>query len=212
MKPILIIIFLISFQITKADSNEMAEVFRKIPNDLILDLNDNAIDSLLEFGRYTFPGGDSIITEEIAVTESTEEFLQVHYGFTTGQRAFLIIEIRKFKISNDKSLIVFAKFGGLYAAFDQHILKTFILENDKLILVDNLRLPESISVFEFLKEDIPDSIRNEYLDISSGYNLNPDMVNSIEYFIYPQTERFDVWIKTENVNYLWNGEKFYRKD
>ncbi|MFO8147167.1 MAG: hypothetical protein ACQEWG_12725 [Bacteroidota bacterium] len=177
-------------------------------------MTETAKDSLLQFNSYTIPGDDTLEIMEVAITEKSEEFMQLTYSFTTGQRAFVIIQIRVFQKRDGKPLIVYAKFGGLPRAFDQHILKIFDFSAGSLIETQKKLLPETIGVKEFLEPKDVDNFASDLEVMSTSYELNPEEKNSLIYKLEPQIYgkgEIENLIKTYDFVYKWNGEVFIKK-
>ncbi|MCB0712339.1 MAG: hypothetical protein KDD67_08435 [Ignavibacteriae bacterium] len=183
------------------------EIFKSLPSEYSLELTVEAKDSLMQYGTYTFPGGDSIETVQCDY-HTEKDFIEIVLSFTTGQRAFAVIQLKKFQKIDGSIVVVYAKYGGLPAAFDQHSLLTFDYVDDSLKRNEHLGLPETIETSEFLKEDLPDSVEADKITFNTSYDVNPLEANSIEYLIDPQTSQFDDWIKTNRFSFRWNGETF----
>jgi hypothetical protein len=142
---------------------------------------------------------------EVHLSEENNDDIQLDYFFTTGQNGFISIEVRKFEKKNGAVVLVYAKYSGMKKAFDQYSLLTFDYSQGQLFINRNLGLPETLPQSEFLNVNIPDSER-----LSTGYNLNSDQPNSIDYFINPHTDEEEKWIKMERIIYTWDGNKFSR--
>ncbi len=187
----------------------MEEIFRILPSEYTPKLTASSKDSLLQFGLYTIPGGDSIETMKCLYTSDTNQ-IQLEYNFSTGQSGFIRIELGKFKNIEGETVIVFSKYGGLSRSFNQHKLLTFDYFKGRLILNKKLGLPETIPTKEFLKDDFPDSLKSHKIVLSSSYDLNPEEFNSIAYEIYPQTQKLANWVKTYTFLFIWSGEEFIK--
>ncbi len=212
MKTILKILIAMTVLTISSNSQTIDDYFKSLPAKYSFDLTKTAKDSLLIYENYTIPGGDSSSTEVIGITEKRNDFIELHYGFSTGQRAFQIIQLRLFKKIDGTPLIVYSKFGGLQRAFDQHFLITYEYKKGNLLKTPEVFLPETIPFNSFIKQDIPESLRTKYKMLSTSYNLYPKILNTIEYvlspqFLYENTE-FEQWIKTLSIQYKWNGLEF----
>lgn len=215
MKKFNLLILYFLFSTIKSDAQIIEEILLSLPAEFTPELTETAKDSLLQFSSYTIPGDDPREIMEVAITEKSKEFIQLTYSFTTGQRAFVIIQIRVFRKRDDKPLIVYAKFGGLPRAFDQHILKTYNFSNGFLVETKE-KLSKSIGVKEFLKPKVVDEFAFDLEIMSTSYELNPEEKNSIEYklesqIIYGKGE-IENLIQTYDFLFTWNGETFILKD
>lgn len=186
------------------------EIFKSLPLEYTPELTSEAKDSLIQNGTYTFPGGDS---REIMKADylAEKDYIKLWYYFTTGQSGFIVIELRKFQKTDDSPVVVYSKFGGARRAFDQHSLLTFDYTKGSLILNENLGLPETIATREFLKDNIPNSLKTEKITLNTSYNLAPEELNSVEYQIDLQTDQYDEWIITDSFLFTWNGKRFEKR-
>ena len=202
-----IIILLMLFSLIKLSFGQtIEELFKVLPSEYTPQLSATGKDSLLKFTTYTIPGGDSLDNEEIHLTKNRDDFIQLNYEYTTGQNGFIQIELRKFKKKSGGAVLVYAKFGGMKMAFDQHSLLTFGYSKGRLYINNNLGLPETIPQSAFLNTNLPDNAKSQTL--STGYDLNSDKPNSIDYFIHPETDEEVEWIKRERIIYTWDGNRF----
>jgi hypothetical protein len=131
---ILITSFIVSSSMVCSFGQTMTDLFLKLPNECIPEINKKERQILLQKGEYIIPGGDSIDTEkyDIEEGESTKDFLRVESSFTTGQRAFLAIELRIFKKSNDDTILIYSRYGGAEHFFYQQELIIFNIRNGGL--------------------------------------------------------------------------------
>jgi len=182
------------------------ELFSVLPSEYTPYLSITGKDSLLKFKTYTIPGGDSVETLEVTFSEEVDvDFIRLDYLFTTGQNGFISIQLRKFVKNNGDVVLVYSRHSGMKRAFDQYELLTFDNLKGQLFLIKNLGLPETTPIRLFLKSNSPESLNS--MTLSTGYDLNPDLPNSVEYYLYPETD-FDNWIEKDKIIYTWDGNKF----
>jgi len=194
-----IISFVLSF-VNLSSGQTIAELFNALPNDYTPQLLKSSKDSILQYKTFTIPGGDSDDTEEITLSEENEDFIRLDYLYTTGQNGFMTIELRRFINKNVDIVLVYSRHSGMKKAFDQYELLTFDYYNGQLSLNNNLGLPKTIPQSFFV---------NTSQTLSTGYNLNSNELNSIEYYIVPDPFSDDT-IRTEKIIYRWDGNKFNR--
>ena len=209
MRRITLVILLTFSLIELSWGQTIQEIFKSLPLEYTVDLTNEAKDSLIKNGTYTIPGGDSIETMKVDLS-AQKDYIRLEYYFTSGQDGFIVIELRKFQKSDGSIIVVYSKFGGARNAFDQHSLLTFDYNNGTFKLDEHLGLPETIETKAFLKDNLPDSLK--MITLSTSYNLYPDEANCVEYELNPQTDQFDEWIKTNKIAFMWNGERFKKKD
>lgn len=183
------------------------EIFRAFPLEYTIELTLEAKDSLIQNGTYAIPGGDERESLKCDYT-SAKDFIQLIYSYPSGQSGIVIIEIRKFQKIDGSLAVVYAKFGGTRSTYDQHTLLTFDYQDSSLTLNENLGLPKTIEAFQFLKDNLPDSVKTPSRNLNSSYNLVPAEANSIEYLVNPSTDQAEGWIKTDRFPFTWNGERF----
>lgn len=206
------LILLITFSLTNLSFGQtIQEIFKSLPLNYTSELTTGAKDSLIEQGTYTIPDGDS--DETMKVDYSAEKnYIRLYYYYTTGQRGFIVIELRRFQKTDGSCVVVYSKFGGAERAYDQDSLLTFDYENGTLKQNENLGLPENLETRAFLKDNLPDSLKGEKITLSTSYNLKPKETNCIEYEVDPQSDRFNEWIKTERILFTWNGKRFEKRE
>jgi hypothetical protein len=185
------------------------EIFKVLPLSYTLELSSETKNLLMEEGNYTMPNGDSLETMSVDYL-AAKDYIKLQYYFTTGQSGFIVIELRKFQKIDGSPIVVYSKFGGTPSAFEQHSLVTFDFKNGTLLANKNLGLPETFETGVFLKDNLPDGLKEEKISISTFYNLNPGKSNQIDYEISPQNDQFDPWIETKKLTFEWNGRRFQK--
>lgn len=185
------------------------ELFKLLPEEYKIDLTDTSIDSIFNQGKYILPDGDSIETVQCNYSSEGKDHLNLYFSFPTGQSGFYNVELRTFKRKNGGLLVLYAKYGGSRAIFDQHTLKAFDISNGILVKNNDVDLPEFIATKEFLKPDAPDKVKRTRM--STGYNLYSDTPKSIEYFVFSQAISWDKWLAVEDIVFTWDGNRFVRK-
>ncbi|MDG1276540.1 MAG: hypothetical protein P8O16_04615 [Algoriphagus sp.] len=187
------------------------EIFKALPLAYANELTLEAKDSLIQNGTYTFPGGDEVESLKCDYT-SEKDFIRMIYSFPSGQSGILIIELRKFEKIDGSLAVVYAKFGGARRAYEQHTLLTFDYQDSSLRLNENLGLPETIEPYQFLKDNLPDSVKTESRNLNTSYNLVPEEANSVEYLVNPETNQSEELIKTDRFLFTWNGVRFEKSE
>lgn len=185
------------------------EIFKALPLSYTIELSSEAKNLLIEEGNYTLPIGDSLETMRVDYL-AAKDYIKLQYYFTTGQSGFFVIELKKFQKIDGAPIVVYSKFGGTPSAFEQHSLVTFDYKNGTLQSNKTLGLPDAIETAVFLKENLPDSLKEEKISISTSYNLNPEKSNQVEYEISPQSDQFVPWIQTKKLTFEWNGHRFQK--
>jgi len=193
----------------------MTEIFRLLPEDCTPELDAKQRDTLLQTGTYILPGGDSLETIEYELDSSGfSDYLRYGFHFTTGQNAFLSIELRKFKKADGGILIVYSRIGGMLRAYDQHDIFIFDYKNSKLTLSKQKLLPMNVPIKDFLKKGTPDSIEKKIKSyVMATYSLHPENPRSISFILYPGAPLGDMekYLLSDSMTFTWNGRSFARK-
>ena len=159
-KLILTIATLIFFYFAPAQT--IKALFLKLPKECTPEINVKERQLLLQKGEYVEPGGDSEETEKYEIEEGEGEpdndFLRVEQSSTTDQSGFLAIELKRFKKSNGDTILIYSRYGGVSAFFNQQALLIFNIKNGKLIDNKENLLPDTVDLMRFIKEGTPDSI------------------------------------------------------
>jgi len=219
MKKLLLTIIILVF-VHIASGQTIKRLFLKLPNECTPEINEKEKQILLQKGEYVIPGGDSIETVEYNVEETTKDFLRVEQSFTTGQRAFLAIELRIFKKSNGDTILIYSRYGGVPAFFNQQALLTFNIKNGKLIDNKENLLPDTVDLMNFIKKGTPDSIITQIRQaactsycLDTSYCLNTKSSKIVEYELLfgGGEDEVDKWLTTNTVEFTWNGISFSKE-
>lgn len=195
----------------------MKTIFHLLPLSCTPELNAKQKDSLLKFKEYTIPGGDSVETVKYDFSmDEKNKYISYEYSFTTGQRAFDHYEIKTFTKTDGRTLVLFAKYGGMRkVSFFQDELTFFSYENNKLTRLKEKLLPKNISLKAYFKKNIPDSVyRKLESSMNTYYDLDPSIKNGIEFNIDPgfsYTAEFEKYYLGTSIRFTWNGNSFSRK-
>ncbi len=212
VREVLTILMLCGFYLT-ANSQTMASLFLMLPSECTPELNIDERKILLQNGEYIIPGGDSLETVEYAMdTTSSINCLFYEFYFTTGQRAFITFELRKFKKNNGKEILVFTRCGGLAASYEQQDVRVFDIQKNYLKVNSSNLLPKNIALSKFIKKETPDSIKTKLgQSINACYELISTDSKNIEYRVFQQTDMANDWIVCNAFEFVWNGSKFIMK-
>ena len=193
----------------------MTEIFRLLPADCTPELDSNQRDTLLKNGEYILPGGDSMETVKYTIDRTASPFyLHYVYDFTTGQRAFLSFELKKFTRKDGSILFIFSRYGGVPVDAQQQELIVFDYKNKKLIPNKENLLLKEVPIKHYLKNNPPDSIVSKIKNVmNSSYSLNSENPNSISFNLFPIVpfEELQKYILGRSISFTWNGKKFVKK-
>jgi hypothetical protein len=188
-------------------------IFKMLPLDCTPELSKSERDSLLHYGIYILPGGDSIETVRYVLdTTGDAGYFNYGYSYTTGQNGFLFFEILNLSRSDGGRLILFSRVGGVPRMFHQQEVRSFNLLNGELAENKKKLLPSSINLRHFVSAATPDSILS-HIDnfVSYSYDFHIEAPNTIKF-----TVLFDdvitPYIVRDTVYFKWKGRKFIRKN
>ncbi len=177
MKKWTIIITFIYF-INLSYAQDIKEIFKAFPLEYTPELSQSGKDSILQYGEYIIPGGDSVNTSKYDYYNENENYIRLEYSFTTGQNGFFMIQLKKFKKENGDIIVVYTKHGGMLRAYDQHELIVFNYLNKHFTINKIIKLPSTIEPKVFLSRKLQKDTQMEYSkSISTGYDLNPQGIN-----------------------------------
>ena len=188
-------------------------IFRMLPPDCTPQLSNAQRDSLLHYGTYVLPDGDSIESVRYMLdTTGHAGYFKYRYTFTTGQNGFLFFEILNLRRSAGGTIILFSRVGGVPGMFLQQELRFFTLRKGKLIESKKKLLPVSIDLKQFVSATTPDSILAHIDNFASySYDLQTGSPNTIKF-----TVLFDnavaPYVVRDTIYFTWNGKKFIRND
>jgi len=198
-----------------SNCQDMAGLFRLLPIAYTPELKNKGKEILIRKGEYTIPGGDSTDMEKYSIdTDRTKNYLRCEDGYTTGQRGFSIIEIKKFKKLNGEFILVFSKYGGVPVEFDQQEFKVFDIKKGKLIESKENLIPNDIGLKNLLRTGYSDSlftlIKN---NTNSSFLLNSETENEIEFRISSPLDIDDYknYMIGNVILFTWNGQSFVKR-
>ncbi|MCC6371293.1 MAG: hypothetical protein IT236_09840 [Bacteroidia bacterium] len=195
-------------------AQNMAAIFKLLPLDFTPELSQTQKDSLIKYGEFIIPGGDSTNTTKYSIDLSDKDYLFCNYYFTTGQKAFFIIELRRFICADGRQVIVYSKYGGMQKVYSQAELRFFYVQKNVLKEDFNQKiLPPEVTVTRFIKKETPDSIKKQIKNaVNDFYDLNPTDKNELSFRIsLMYTNDFEKYLTGDKLTFVWNGTRFVRK-
>jgi hypothetical protein len=187
-------------------------IFKELPLDCTPQLSKSGRDSLLRYGTYQLPDGDSIESVRYVLdTTGDAGYFNYKYSYTTGQNGFLFFEVLNLPRSDGGSLVLFSRIGGVPKVFHQQEVRWFNLLNGELVENKKRLLPPSINLRHFLSSSTPDSIWAHIENFASySYDFRIEVPNTIKF-----TVLFDdvvtPFIVRNTVYFKWDGRKFSEK-
>ena len=198
-----------------SNCQSMTDLFRLLPSAYTPELNSKEKEILIERGEYIIPGGDSNETVRYSMdTTEGKNYLRCEYSFTTGQRAFSIIEIKKLRKTNGEFILVFSQYAGVPVEFDEREFKIYDIKNGKLTESRGNMIPKNIGLKELLKNGISDSLLAAIEKSSCpSFDLMSERENEIEFRIYfPDSEdEYKSYMIGNAILLSWNGMSFTKK-
>lgn len=193
----------------------MTGLFRLLPVACTPELNNKEKEILIEKGEYIVPGGDSYETVKYSIdTAEVKNYLRCEYGFTTGQRGFIIIEIKKFQRANGEFILVYSQYGGVPIEFEQREFKIYNIRKGKLIESKEIMIPKDVGLKNVLKPGYSDSLFTEIKNNSnSSFLLDSDKENELEFRISSplDLDHYKKYMIGNVMLFTWNGLAFVKK-
>lgn len=188
------------------------EVFRLLPSGKMYGLTLGTRDSMLR-GKTYYPAdndSNSIEAYNYGISTNVKNYMYVSMSYETAQRASGMIEIRSFKTTKGKNLVVISETGGVWPVnYQQNDLSAFIYDGKKLIPYKE-RLFSSTDESIFLKPGIPDSVKKTILNNSNiTFNFstkNPILELNSKYLT--DNAAIKKWLKGDFVEFAWAGDHF----
>jgi hypothetical protein len=207
---ILVVIFVFG---SKCQS--MTGLFRLLPLACTPEINNKEKEILIEKGEYIVPGGDTNETVKYSIdTAHVKNYLRCEYSFTTGQRGFNIVEIKKFKKTDGGFILVFSQYGGVPMEYEQQGLEIYDIRNGKLVECKEIMIPRDIGLKNLLKHGYSDSLFAAIDSrTNSSYELMPWNENEIVFQISSPLDikEYKKYMLGNKVIFTWNGQSFVKK-
>jgi hypothetical protein len=193
----------------------MTGLFRLLPVACTPELNNKEKEILIEKGEYIVPGGDSNETVKYSIdTAEVKNYLRCEYSFTTGQRAFVIIEIKKFKKTNGEFILVYSQYGGVPIEVEQREFKIYNIRNGKLIESKEIMIPKDIGLRNVLRQGYSDSLFTKIKNnTNSSFLLNSDKENELEFRISSplNLDEYKKYMIGNVILFNWDGRSFLKR-
>ena len=210
LTSILVVIFVLGLK-----CQAMTGLFRLLPAACTPELNSKEREILIEKAEYIVPGGDSNETVKYSIdTTDVKNYLRCEYSFTTGQRAFVIIEIKKFKRANGKFILMYSQYGGVPIEVEQREFIIYNIRNGKLIECREIMIPKDLGLKNLLKHGFSDSLFTEIKNnTNSSFLLNPDKENELEFRISSPLglNKYKKYMMGNVMLFTWNGQSFVKR-
>lgn len=195
-----------------ASGQTMFDILKLLPKHHLGEIN---IDSLIKNNKYYRPDNseEEIIKYTVGQINDTTGTLRIEMSFESGQRGFVIRELKRIKITDKEFLIVYSKVNGAPISFGQSELQTYLLKKGILTETRETLLPSKIGLIDFLKPNTPDSLVQKYSQYSNHcYELIYEGDN-ICYVLY---ENFDLgdseksWLLGNKIEFVFEKRRFKR--
>jgi hypothetical protein len=190
----------------------MLDILKLVPREHFGEI---IIDSLIRNNKF-YPANnseDEIIKHTLTDVNDTTGTLRIEMSFETGQRGFVIRELRRIKVKDNEFIVVYSVVNGAPIAFGQNELATYRLKRGQLTKTAESLLPSNIGLADFVKPNTPDSVIKKY----SGYsNHSYDLIYSGDNICYVLYENFDSygidksWLLGNKIEFIFEKGKFKR--
>lgn len=206
---VIIILCLVS---SLTSGQTMLDILKLMPSEHFGEI---IIDSLIKNNKFypTRNSEEEIIKYTLTDVNDTTGTLRIEMTFETGQRGFIIRELRRIKVKDNEFIIVYSVINGAPIAFGQSELITYRLKRGQLTKTKQSLLPSNIGLADFVKPNTPDSVIEKY----SGYsNHSYDLTYSgdnICYVLYESFDSFGIdksWLLGNKIQFIFERREFKR--
>lgn len=205
----LLLIFNFLFSFVGFSQNEIVvRAFKLLPNSYTPELTTTGKDSLIKLETYLLPGGDSLEQVQYYLTKDTNS-LSIHYEFTTGQRAFRIMQIKMIQSKNNDTTILFSSFFGDHTLFNQGEFALFNLKNNNLKVLSKTNPAKSFiqNPTQFFKPNTPDSIKALTNELSIRFDII-EYKDKISLNFSSYSSYISDWLIKKDIFFYFNGTDF----
>jgi hypothetical protein len=190
----------------------MFDILKQLPKENFEEIN---IDSLIKNEKF-YPASNSeeqIIRYTLTGVNETTGTLRIEMTFESGQRGFIIRELRRIKVTDNEFIIVYSVVNGAPIAFGQSELATYKLKRGQLTKKEKNLLPSNIGLADFVKPNTPDSVIAKYNEYSNhSYELVYSGDN-ICYVLHENIDSYDIdksWLLGNKIEFIFEKGKFKR--
>lgn len=190
----------------------MFDILKQLPKENFEEIN---IDSLIKNEKF-YPASNSdeqIIRYTLTGVNDITGTLRIEMTFESGQRGFIIRELRRIKVTDNEFIIVYSVVNGAPIAFGQSELATYKLKRGQLTKTKKNLLPSNIGLADFVKPNTPDSVIAKYNEYSNhSYELVYSGDN-ICYVLYENFDSFEIdrsWLLGNKIEFIFRNGKFKR--
>lgn len=210
---LLFLIFTFLFSFVGFSQNEIAiKAFKLLPLKFTPELTTTGKDSLIKLETYILPGGDSLEQVQYYLRKDTNS-LSIHYEFTTGQRAFRVMQIKMIQSKNNDTIILFSSFFGDHTLFNQEEFALFNFKNNSLSIISNTNPAKSFiqNPTQFFKPSTPDSIKALTDELSIYFDIT-DYKDKISLNVSSYSSYISDWLIEKDFFFYFNGNDFEIKN
>lgn len=208
----LVFVFCILAMASEFKAQEIKDIFRNIPLSYLPYLTSHSRDSLISNREYIFSGSDSTQMERYTLDIRNNDCLTLTFDYLDGPSGFFQIALRRFLRTDGKTIVVYSKYGGSHAVFDQHELMVLESSGKTFKVCKTIALPSTIASEEFIDKNIPAERKNKIKEcLSSSYELNPEETSSVEYVAFYACLGEKETKPLVRILYTWNGTNFVKK-
>lgn len=212
MKSIVLLVCSFVSLTAGAQSKLIEDVFRRLPPQVVFDLNLATRDSLLQ-GRTYYPAdndSESVVAFNYGSSTLVKDYMFVSMSYETRQRASAMVELRSFEM-NGKKLVVVSECGGVEGInYQQNKISAFLYDRNKRLTPFNTKLFPGWSEKLFIKPGTPNSVKEA---IFNNSNLCFDFSKAKVLLLLNSpylsgNKEYRKWLKGDRLKYRWTGKRF----
>ncbi len=202
----------------QAHAQSMHDLFLALPSYCTPGLNNSGRKSLIKDTEFTVSAHKEEDEIDYTLDTVTDNYLAYEYSNSKGQGTNENYEMKRFKFSNGKNILLFSKTGDPRVHSNKYILKAYDISGNNLVENFQSFIPEDLDYNVFLKFGTPDSVKKS-LESTSYYTFDLDARSNdkVTYRIILKDEKDEKWLTGNMMIFTWKGTLFtseitYRKD
>jgi hypothetical protein len=177
-------------------------------NTMVMSLPDSLFFSISGENREILFEQEQLIDEEeweYNLAEKTETYLRI-LNTAQGFERYLELELKIFEFEKQRLLGISKKTGDR-TEIEQVVFYIFEINPNGSLgeLVSNP--VKHYSTKDFLVEDAPQNIKEEYENVLPYYTFSPKHAN-VEVNVFTFMNSLSEWVKFEKIDLKWNGTRF----
>ncbi len=192
---------------SKAQS--MTDLFLELPAYCTPGLNNSDRKSLVKDTEYIVTARKEEDEIDYTIDTVSTDYMAYEYSNSKGQGTNENYEMKRFKFTNGKSMLLFSKTGDPRVHSNKYILKAYDISKNSLTENFSSFIPEDLDYTVFLKFGTPDSVK-KMLDKTAYYTFDLDSKSGdkVLFHIILLSDKDEQWLTGNTMVFTWTGAMF----